>query len=52
MQMSQDKTYFITASKDFTAKIIDSATLKEIKAFKTDRPVNSAALSPRFDQVP
>ncbi|RKP02297.1 hypothetical protein CXG81DRAFT_29547 [Caulochytrium protostelioides] len=46
LQMSKDKTFFVTASKDNTAHIYDSATRKHLKTFKTDRPVNSASPSP------
>lgn len=50
-QFSHDKTFLITASKDCTAKIVDSDTLKCIKTYKTERPVNSAAISPIRDEV-
>lgn len=51
MQMSRDGTMFITASKDTTAKLFDSDTLTCLKTYKTERPVNSAAISPIFDHV-
>lgn len=41
-----DRSYFITASKDFTSSIFDSKTLKILKTFRTERPINSAAISP------
>uniref|UniRef100_A0A3P8VP74 Serine-threonine kinase receptor-associated protein n=1 Tax=Cynoglossus semilaevis TaxID=244447 RepID=A0A3P8VP74_CYNSE len=46
IQTSVDLTMFISASKDNTAKVFDSASLDHIKTFKTERPVNSAAISP------
>lgn len=51
IQFSPDGTYFITASKDTTAKVFDPATLEVIKAYKTERPVNSAAISPLRPEV-
>jgi len=42
---------FISSSKDTTAKLWDSDTLKCLKTYKTDRPVNSASISPKFDHV-
>ncbi|XP_063239906.1 eukaryotic translation initiation factor 3 subunit I [Bacillus rossius redtenbacheri] len=51
MQMSKDGTMFITASKDKTAKLFDSDTLMCLKCYKTERPVNSAAISPILDHV-
>lgn len=42
----QDMGYFITASKDCTAMIYETATLKDMKTFTTSRPVNSACISP------
>lgn len=51
MQMNKDATMFITASKDHTAKLFDSESLMLLKTFKTERPVNSAAISPIHDHV-
>ncbi|KAF3833577.1 hypothetical protein F7725_024781 [Dissostichus mawsoni] len=51
LQTSVDLTMFISASKDNTAKLFDSATMDHIKTFKTERPVNSAAISPIMDHV-
>ncbi|TPX48040.1 hypothetical protein SeMB42_g02502 [Synchytrium endobioticum] len=42
----KDKSHFITASKDHSAQIFDAKTLKVLKKYQTERPVNSAALSP------
>lgn len=51
MQWSRDGTMFITASKDHTAKLFDAESLALIKTYKTERPVNSAALSPIAEHV-
>ncbi|XP_059805131.1 eukaryotic translation initiation factor 3 subunit I [Hypanus sabinus] len=51
IQTSLDLTMFITASKDNTAKLFDSATLEHLKTFRTERPVNSAAISPSVEHV-
>lgn len=42
---------FVTASKDHTAKLFDSESLMLLKTYKTERPVNSATISPIFDHV-
>lgn len=47
----KDQTMFITASKDHTAKLFDTASLELMKVYKTERPVNSAAISPIKDHV-
>lgn len=44
-------TCFISASKDFTSKLFDIDTLKELKTYKTEKPVNSAAISPIKEHV-
>ncbi|KAJ3102716.1 Eukaryotic translation initiation factor 3 subunit I [Phlyctochytrium planicorne] len=46
LQFSKDKSHFITSSKDNSAQIHDSQTLKVLKRYQTERPVNSACLSP------
>lgn len=52
MQLSYDGMLLITASKDTTARLWDVATLESLKMYKTDRPVNSAAISPLLDMYP
>ena len=47
LQWSPDRTYFITASKDKTAKLHGAATLETFKTYATDTPLNSAAIAPR-----
>ncbi|XP_003739333.1 eukaryotic translation initiation factor 3 subunit I [Galendromus occidentalis] len=51
MQYNKDSTMVITASKDNSAIVFDSDTLEELKKFPTERPVNSAAISPIFNHV-
>ncbi|CAG0914489.1 unnamed protein product, partial [Notodromas monacha] len=51
MQASVDGTMFVTSSKDCYSKLFDTDSLECMKSFKTDRPVNSAALSPNFEHV-
>lgn len=51
MQMSKDGTMFITASKDSTSKLFDSENLYCLKTYKTERPVNSASISPILEHV-
>ena len=51
LQRSADEMMFITASKDNTAKLYDTESMQTLKTYKTDRPVNSAAISPIRDQV-
>ncbi|CAD6227587.1 GSCOCG00001267001-RA-CDS [Cotesia congregata] len=51
MQFNKDGTMFITASKDHTAKLFDSESLMHLKTYQTERPVNSATISPIYDHV-
>jgi translation initiation factor 3 subunit I len=51
LQMSPDRSFFITASRDNTAKIFETISLKPLREFKTERPVNSASISPLRDEV-
>lgn len=51
MQMHRDGTMLVTASKDTSAKLFDSESLMCLKTYKTERPVNSAAISPILDHV-
>ena len=41
----------ISASKDYTAKLFDFDTLTPKKTYVTERPVNSASISPKYDHV-
>jgi len=49
-QFSKEKAYFITSSKDHTALLYD-VHLQVLKRYQTDRPVNSASISPLKDHV-
>lgn len=51
IQMSQDRTYFITASKDKTAKILAVDNLKVLKTYVTDTPLNTAAITPKKEFI-
>ena len=46
IQLSPDGTYFITSSKDKTARIFDIDTLEEMKVYPTETPLNSACIAP------
>lgn len=41
----------ITASKDKSAKLLDSRTLKTITTYTSDVPINDASIAPRADHV-
>jgi len=45
LQMSPDKSYFITSSKDKIARLHDTRTLNVLKTFSTETPLNSAAIA-------
>eukprot|EP00291_Cryptomonas_curvata_P023128 CAMPEP_0172156390 /NCGR_PEP_ID=MMETSP1050-20130122/3175_1 /TAXON_ID=233186 /ORGANISM="Cryptomonas curvata, Strain CCAP979/52" /LENGTH=438 /DNA_ID=CAMNT_0012825435 /DNA_START=192 /DNA_END=1507 /DNA_ORIENTATION=- len=47
----KDQMTLITASTDMSATLYDTVTLEPLKSYKTDRPVNSAAISPLMDHV-
>mmetsp|Transcript_34347 Transcript_34347/g.97300 ORF Transcript_34347/g.97300 Transcript_34347/m.97300 type:complete len:344 (-) Transcript_34347:212-1243(-) len=51
MRFSQDLTHFITSSLDKTAKLLDTETLQVLKTYETERPLNSADISPIRDHV-
>ncbi|PFX20958.1 Eukaryotic translation initiation factor 3 subunit I [Stylophora pistillata] len=51
IQMYKDQTMFVTASKDHTAKLFDTDSLRHMNTYKTERPVNSASLSPIREHV-
>ena len=51
IEFNREKTLFITASKDTTAKLFDSRELVCRKIFSTPAPINHAAISPLFDHV-
>lgn len=51
LQWAPDRTYFITASKDKTAKIINAHDLEVMKTYVADTPLNSASITPKKDFV-
>jgi len=51
IQLNKDKSMFVTASKDTSSKLFDSENLELMKTYKTERPINSAAVSPIRDHV-
>lgn len=51
LQWSADRTYFITASKDKTAKLINVQDLEVMKTYVADTPLNSASITPKKDFV-
>ena len=51
MQTSKDGSMLITSSKDYTSMLFDADNLTPMKKYVTERPVNSASLSPIFDHV-
>lgn len=46
IQMSKDYSFVITASSDTSAKLFHSRSLEHLKTYQTERPVNSASVSP------
>ncbi|KAJ3414594.1 Eukaryotic translation initiation factor 3 subunit I [Chytridiales sp. JEL 0842] len=46
LQFHKDKSHFIASSKDNSAQVFDAKSLKVFKRYQTERPVNSAAMSP------
>ncbi len=46
LQWSSDRTYFITSSKDKTAKLHATDSLEVLKTYTTDTSLNSAAITP------
>jgi len=51
MQASRDNTMFITSSKDQTATLFNAYDMEIVKKYSSDRPLNSAAISPNKDHV-
>lgn len=51
MQMSPDRTYFLTAGRDKTAKLVSSRDLSVLKTYVADTPLNTAAITPKKDFV-
>ncbi|KAJ5692531.1 Eukaryotic translation initiation factor 3 subunit I [Penicillium macrosclerotiorum] len=51
LQFSPDRTYFITASKDKSAKLISASNLEILKTYIADTPLNSASITAKKDYV-
>lgn len=51
INFNKDKTLFVTASKDKTAKLFDPVNLEVIKTYNTPTPVNGAVISPTHPHV-
>jgi translation initiation factor 3 subunit I len=51
LQWSPDRTYFITASKDKTARLIAARDLELLKTYPSDTPLNSACITPKKEYV-
>jgi translation initiation factor 3 subunit I len=51
LQWSADRTYFITACRDKTAKLISARDLAVLKTYPADTPLNSACITPKKDFV-
>jgi len=47
LQFGPDRTYFITSSKDKSARLHDTKTLAVMKTYQTETPLNSAAIAPK-----
>lgn len=51
MQKSVDGDFIVTASKDNSAQLLNSRTLEKCREYKTQQPVNSAAMSSLKDHI-
>lgn len=51
MQFSKDKTMFVTASADQKVKLWDTKTMRIMKTYQSDRPLNACAISPKMNHV-
>ncbi|KIW11246.1 eukaryotic translation initiation factor 3 subunit I [Exophiala spinifera] len=51
LQFSPDRTYFITAGKDKTARILSTRDLSVLKTYVADTPLNTAAITSKKDFV-
>eukprot|EP00055_Hartaetosiga_balthica_P002627 m.4637 g.4637 ORF g.4637 m.4637 type:complete len:327 (+) comp2267_c0_seq1:114-1094(+) len=51
LQFSSDYLFFISASKDHTAQLFNSDTLVSLKKYESERPANTASLSPLRQHV-
>ncbi|VDP29493.1 unnamed protein product [Soboliphyme baturini] len=51
LQTSSDEIMLLSASKDQTAKLFDAQNFIHLKTYQSERPVNSAAISPTRDHI-
>lgn len=51
LSFNKERILCITSSKDNTSKLLDVETLDVLKTYETDRPVNSASISPLKEHV-
>eukprot|EP00761_Pharyngomonas_kirbyi_P013105 gb/GECH01013132.1/.p1 GENE.gb/GECH01013132.1/~~gb/GECH01013132.1/.p1 ORF type:complete len:332 (+),score=61.63 gb/GECH01013132.1/:1-996(+) len=51
MNMTADRTMLITCSGDRTAKLWDATTMKVLKTYETEKPVNCAAIAPLRNHI-
>eukprot|EP00698_Gefionella_okellyi_P006278 TRINITY_DN15663_c0_g1_i1.p1 TRINITY_DN15663_c0_g1~~TRINITY_DN15663_c0_g1_i1.p1 ORF type:complete len:324 (-),score=54.64 TRINITY_DN15663_c0_g1_i1:27-998(-) len=51
IQLSYDKSMLLSASTDYTAKLWDARSMKVIKTYKAEQPINSASISPIAEHV-
>ncbi|KAJ6031147.1 eukaryotic translation initiation factor 3 subunit I [Penicillium herquei] len=51
IQFSADRTHFITASKDKSAKLMSARELAILKTYTADTPLNSASITSKKDYV-
>jgi translation initiation factor 3 subunit I len=49
LSFNEDRTLLLTTSKDQTAKLWSTDNFEIIKTYKTDRPLNDAAITPLLD---
>jgi len=51
IQYNKDMSFILVASKDFNSTLYDVENLVAVKTYKTQRPVNSACISPLKEHV-
>jgi len=51
LQWAPDRSYFVTAGKDKTAKLLSTNDLSVMKNYTADTPLNSAAITPTKDFI-
>ncbi|AET40336.1 translation initiation factor eIF3 subunit i Ecym_5599 [Eremothecium cymbalariae DBVPG len=51
IQLSLDRTYFITTSRDCYANLVDVETFEVLKSYETDCPLNSGCITPLKDFI-